>query len=167
MSESKLKQKKVLALYAEGINQLDEVLKSLSESDIDLSRDQGKWTIRQIIHHIADVEDIWKTCIKAALGNPDCTVDLSWYILDNKCAEPLDYAHKPIGDAIELFSVTRRHIVELVNHLPGAWERSFTVIWRDMPDAVAYKVGDAIGFQDIHLEGHIKQIRETREKHGI
>lgn len=167
MSEQASKQEKVLARYAEGVNQLDEVLAGLSESDFDLSRDQGKWTIRQIVHHIVDVEDIWKTCIKAGLGNPGCTVNLKWYIVDNKCAGPLDYAHRPITDAVELLRAIRHHIVELVSHLPGAWEQSFTTTFSDSPEGKTFKVGEVIGFQDTHLEGHIKQIRKTREKHGI
>jgi hypothetical protein len=167
MSEQASKQEKALARYAEGVIQLDEVLAGLSESGLDLSRDQGKWTIRQIVHHIVDAEDIWKTCIKAALGNPGCTVDLNWYIIDNKCAEPLDYARRPITDSVELFGATRRHIVELVNYLPHAWERSFTITRSDIPDGKTFKVGNVIGFQNAHLERHIKQIQKTREKHGV
>jgi hypothetical protein len=167
MSGQASKQEKALARYAGGVNQLDEVLAGLSQSGFDLSRDQGKWTIRQIVHHIVDAEDIWKICIKAALGNPGCTVDMNWYIIDNKCAEPLDYAHRPITDGVELFRAARRHIVELVNHLLGAWDQSFTTTWSDSPEGKTFKVGDVIGFQNLHLGRHIKQIRETRKKHGV
>jgi len=167
MSEQASKQEKALTRYAEGVNRLDEVLAGLSESDFDLFRDQGKWTIRQIVHHIVDAEDIWETCIKAALGNPGCTVDLNWYIIDNKCAEPLDYAHRPITVSLELFRATRRHIVELVNYLPAARERSFTITRSDIPKGKTFEVGGVIGFQNLHLARHIKQIRETREKHGV
>jgi hypothetical protein len=167
MSEQASIQEKALARYAEGINQLDEVLAGLSESDFDLSRDQGKWTIRQIVHHIVDAEDTWETFIKAALGNPGCTVDMNWYIIDNKCAQPLDYTHRPITDGVELFRAIRRHIVELVNYLPGARERSAAVSWSGIADGKTFKVGDVIGFQNDHLEHHVKQIRETREKHGV
>lgn len=167
MSEQAAIQEKALAGYAEGVNRLDEVLAGLSESDLDRSRDQGKWTIRQIVHHIVDAEDIWKIFIKASLGNPGCTVDTSWYIIDNKCAGPLDYAHRPITEAVELFRAIRRHILELVNYLPDAWEKSFIVTWSGAADGKTFKVGDVIGIQNAHLEGHIKQIRQTREKHGV
>ncbi|UCH95075.1 MAG: DinB family protein [Candidatus Aminicenantes bacterium] len=161
------KQEKALNRYAEGVVELDAVLEVLSESHLDLSRGQGKWSIREIVHHIADAEDIWKTCIKAALGNPGCTVDLNWYIIDNKCAGPLDYARRPITDAVDLFKATRRHIVELITHLADAWNQSFTITRSDLPEGKTFKVGDVISFQNLHLRRHIKQIRETREKHGI
>lgn len=170
MTEEKQKQKqeKDIGKYAEGVEQLAAALEGLSESDLDLSRAPGKWTIRQIVHHIADAEDIWKMCIKAALGNSGCRIDMNWYIVDNKCAEPLDYAHRPITEAVELFNVTRRHVVELVNHLPGAWNRTFTVTWSDQPmEGKIFTVDDVIRFQNLHFLRHIKQIRETRQEHRI
>lgn len=170
MTEEKHKQKqeKDITKYAEGVEQLAAALEGLSEADLDLSRAPGKWTIRQILHHIADAEDIWKMCIKAALGNSGCRVDLNWYIVDNKCAEPMDYAHRPITDAVELFNATRRHVVELVKYLPDAWNRTFTVTMSALPpEGKTFAVGDVIRFQNLHFSRHIKQIRETRQEHGI
>ena len=161
------KQEKAIAKYAEGVRELAGVLQGLAEAQLDLCREPGKWSIREIVHHIADAEDIWKTCIKATLGNPGCTVDLSWYIVDNKCAGPLDYTHRPLGDAVELFRATRRHIVELVTWLPGAWEQSFATLWSDGVERKTFTAGEVIRFQNMHLERHLKQIRKTREVHGI
>jgi hypothetical protein len=79
----------------------------------------------------------------------------------------LDYAYRPITDGVELFRAIRRHIVELVNHLPGAWDKSFTTTWSNLPEGKTFKVGDVIDFQNAHLERHVKQIRKTREKHGV
>jgi hypothetical protein len=167
MPEAVSKQEKALSKYIEGIKLLDDVLSGLSASDLDLARESGKWTIREIVHHIVDAEEIWKTCIKGALGNPGCTVDLNWYIPDNKCAEPLDYRHRPIEDGIALFGATRRHVIELLKHIPDAWNQSFTITRDDIPKGKTFNIGDVISFQNIHLERHIKQIRDTREKHGL
>jgi hypothetical protein len=161
------KQEKSIAKYAKGVEALDAVLEGLSASDIDLARAEGAWTIRQIVHHIVDAEDIWETCIKAALGNPGCKIDLNWYIIDNKCAGPLDYAHRPIAEALELFRAIRRHIVEMVKFLPGAWNTPFTAIFSNKPEGFPFTVADVIGFQNLHLLRHIQQIRESRKKHGI
>jgi len=167
MSNQELTQEKTLETYADGFNQLAEALKGLTDSHLDLSRDKGKWSIRQIVHHIVDVEDIWKTCIKGALANPGCTIDMTWYIVDNKCAGPLDYAHRPIAETIDLFKAMRHHVVEFMNNLPNTWETNFTTIWSNQPNGLALNVGGLIAFLCTHLEGHINQIRETREKHNI
>jgi len=158
-------QEEIIGQYAAGSEQLDATLEGLSESDLDLSRADGKWTIRQIVHHIEDVEDIWETGIKAALGNSGCTFNFNWYIPDNKCAEPLDYANRPITDAVELFKALRRHIVQMVNHLPGAWERYVIFTHGDLVKEKKFTVGDVIEWQIRHLLLHIEQIRETRKVH--
>jgi hypothetical protein len=159
-------QEEIIEQYAAGSDQLDAALEGLSESDLDLSRSDGKWTIRQIVHHIADAEDIWETGIKAALGNSGCTFNFNWYIPDNKCAEPLDYANRPIMDAVALFKVIRRHVVEMVKHLPGAWERYVVFTHGGLLNKKKFTVGDVIEWQIRHLLLHIEQIRETRKIHG-
>jgi len=168
MSKQNPEKEKLIAAYAAGTEQLDTALEGLSESQLDLSRAEGKWTIRQIVHHIGDAEEIWGTVIKAALGNSGCTFDISWYIPDNKCAVPLDYAARPIHDAVELFRAVRRHIAVMVKHLPDARERSVLLARNnDKLQDKTFKVEEIINWQNRHLEIHIKQIRETRELHGI
>jgi uncharacterized damage-inducible protein DinB len=156
----------IIGQYAAGSEQLDTALEGLSESDLDLSRAQGKWTIRQIVHHIADAEDLWETGIKAALGNSGCAFDFNWYIPDNKCAEPLDYANRPITDAVELFKAIRSHVVQMINHLPNAWERYIIFTHGDLVKEKKITVGELIEWQVRHLLLHIEQIRDTRKVHG-
>ncbi len=159
-------QEEIIGQYVAGSEQLDAALEGLSESDLDLSRAQRKWTIRQIVHHIADAEDLWETGIKAALGNSGCTFDFNWYIPDNKCAEPLDYARRPITNGVELFKVIRRCVVEMVKHLPDAWERYIIFTHVDLVKEKKFTVGEVIEWQVRHLLLHIEQIRETRKVHG-
>lgn len=167
MSEQTQTREEIIAQYAAGSEQLNNALEDLSESDFDVSRAEGKWTIRQIIHHIVDAEDIWETCLKAGMGNSGCIFDFSWYIPDNKCAEPLDYANRPISLAVESFNATRRYIVELVKHLPDAWERYILFTHGDIMKEKKFMIGDIIGWQIRHLQIHIDQVRETRKVNGI
>jgi hypothetical protein len=69
----------VLTRYAEGPEQLERALAGLDELGLDASRSPGAWTVRQIVHHIVDGDDIWKLCIKSALGNEDGEFTLAWY----------------------------------------------------------------------------------------
>jgi len=167
MAKQEKKQEERIVRYLAGIEELDAVLQGLSEAGLDLSRAEEKWTIRQIVHHIVDAEDIWETGIKAALGNSGCFFNFSWYISDNKCAEPLDYARRPLGNGVELFKIVRPHVVELIRHLPGAWERYLIVKRPEIPDGKKFTVADIIDWQILHLSIHIKQVRKTRAKHGI
>jgi uncharacterized damage-inducible protein DinB len=118
----------IITQFESGPEQLDSALSDLTESALNLARSEGKWSIRQIVHHIADAEDLWKMCIKAAAGNPGCTFDMSWYIPDNKWAHPLEYATRPIAGALQLFHASRRQILELIQHVPDAWEKRLTLV---------------------------------------
>lgn len=168
MLEQKKDPETLMAAYEAGKEQLDAVLEGLTESQLDLSRAEGKWTIRQILHHIWDCETIWETIIKAALGNPGCTYDMRWYIRDNKCAVPLDYANRPVDDAVKLFNALRPYMANLIKHLPNAFERSISLVLNsDEYQEKQLSVGQMLDWQVMHLDIHLKQIRDTREVHGI
>ena len=123
----------ILAQYVAGPEDLERALEGLDASDLDTAREPDKWTIRQIVHHIVDGDDIWKTCLKAALGNPGCVYHLDWYDQES-WVEQLDYAGRELDTALALFRANRRHVAELIEHLPDAWGRAATVTWGLLPD---------------------------------
>lgn len=153
--------------FSDGITQLDEVLEGLSDSELDISRSKGKWTIRQIAHHIAEFEDLYKMAIKAALGNPGCTFNFDWYIADNKWAAPLWYNTRPITIAMEIFRISRQQVLELINFVDNAWEKPIYISHQSMPEKMKFTVKKIIKWQVLHLEMHIKQIKDTRKTHGL
>ena len=61
----------ILARYIDGVAQLEAAIVGLTESDLDIAQAAGRWTIRQIVHHVIDGDDLRKVCIKAALGNSE------------------------------------------------------------------------------------------------
>jgi hypothetical protein len=158
--------KEIVARYASGIQAVDDAVIGLTENDLDLARAEEKWTIRQIVHHIADAELLWEVAIKSALGNCGCLFDASWYIIDNKWAEPLHYTTRPINGAIELFKAIRHQMLELLEYVPGAWSM-YVLFHRANPDeANKWTVGDIVTWQSRHVMIHVEQILETRQVHG-
>lgn len=167
MTDTKQSPEEVLKKFMNGIEQLDQALKDVTGSHLDLARAPGKWTIRQIVHHIADSEEVWKMAIKAALGNPGCTFDFSWYILDNKWGVPLKYESRPITEDISIFKAARGQVVELINHVDQPWEKNMILVHKDVKEEQEYLVTGMINWQIQHLQMHVDQILETRKVHGI
>ena len=60
--------KAVIARYIEGPTLLERALSGISKDQLDLVPVKGGWSIRQIVHHITDGDDLWKICIKRAFG---------------------------------------------------------------------------------------------------
>jgi uncharacterized damage-inducible protein DinB len=155
-----------LALYADGPAQLEAVLMGLTESDLNLARTSDSWTIRQIVHHLADGDDLWKTCIKAALGNSEGLFSLQWYWdkPQTEWAENWKYADRSIEASLALLRANRRHIAELVQQTPNAWEKSIRLKWPEGEEE-RITIGEVLEDQASHVVGHINDIRMIRQAH--
>jgi uncharacterized damage-inducible protein DinB len=157
----------IVARYAEGPAQLEQALAGLQDADLDAAPVQGGWTIRQIVHHIADGDDLWKVGIKAALGNEQGEFTLEWYwvVPQDTWAERWAYAGRPIDASLALFKATRAHVTQLLAHVPDGWSRSITVR-KPSGEATRLTVGAVVEMQADHLQHHLRRIRAIREERG-
>jgi len=74
-----LPREEVMALYTSGFARLAASLSGLSESDLGVSIAPGEWTIRQIVHHLADAEDMFSMALKMAFGAPGSVFTFDWH----------------------------------------------------------------------------------------
>jgi hypothetical protein len=157
-----------LTQYADGPAQLEAVLIGLTESDLNLAQTIDTWTFRQIVHHIVDGDDIWKTCIKAALGNPEGLFSLQWYWdrPQAEWAENWRYANRAIEPSLALFRANRHHIVELAQQTPNAWEKSIRIKWPHRKEE-RITIGHVLEMQTRHVVGHISDIQTIRRAHNV
>lgn len=167
MPDSILDPKVILAQFVTGPDQLEAVLADLSTADLDLAPDPDSWSIRQIAHHIVDGDDLWKVAIKAALGNPNTRFSMQWYweLPQNDWAKAWCYNGRSVELSLALFRANRRHIIQLVETIPDAWERSIHILWPHEPEE-RVSVGRMIEMQAGHAAGHIDDIRTIRTSHG-
>ena len=159
--------KTILARYKEGPALLEQALAGLQDADLDAPPLQGGWTIRQIVHHIVDGDDLWKSCIKAALGNEDGEFTLKWYwsIPQQEWSERWGYAHRSLGPSIALFRATRAHVVQLMEQVPDAWSRTIGVRNSD-GEVEPVSAGFVVEMQADHVEHHVTRILAIRREGG-
>lgn len=157
----------VLARYAEGPEQLERALEGLDEPDLNVRVSQHGWTVRQVVHHIVDGDDVWKLCIKSALGNDGGEFTLGWYWAQPQdvWADQWSYSSRPIDVSLSLFRANRDHVLQLLKYVPNAWQRSIRM---PTPDGQTERVtvGTAIQIQADHAMHHIGQIKAVRAKRG-
>jgi len=158
----------ILVQYANGPSLLDSALAGLSETDLDLTPSTDSWSIRQIVHHIVDGDDIWKTCIKTALGNSDALFSLQWYTVKSQMewSENWAYPRRGLVSSLALYRANRGHIVDLIEHIPGALEKSVRL---DRPgrEEIRITVFDVVELHVDHLAEHIESIKTIRQAHGV
>ncbi len=164
MAEEGTDRDQVLARYGAGPAELAAALDGLSEPDLDLARGQAKWTIRQIVHHVVNGDDIWSMCVKAAVGSPGCTFTMGWYDYQG-WVDTLDFGGRPVVNALALLRANRAYVTELIQRFPQAWSWTVRVARDEVPEGFEITVERALFIQAAHIPWHVRQIRETRERH--
>jgi uncharacterized damage-inducible protein DinB len=149
----------VIAQYIEGPTLLEGAITGLKEANLDTAPPKGGWTIRQIVHHIVDGDDLWKICIKQALGNDQSEFSLDWYraLTQDAWADRWAYAQRSVDVSLALLKANRNHVMQLLEHVPDGWNR--TVRFREPNDEIEIvPVGFVIEMQANHVVHHVKQI---------
>ena len=131
MGERMSEREAIIARYAAGPNQLEAAIAGLPEGGLDIAESDDDWTIRQIVHHVVDGDDIRKVFIKRAIGNPGGKFELQWYWdrPQDEWAKSWAYTGREIGPSLALFRANRDHVVQLLESVPAAWEQSLVVRW--------------------------------------
>lgn len=159
--------KEILAQYADGPALLESALVGLSESDLNMALNADSWSIRQIVHHIVDGDDIWKTCIKTALGNSDALFSLQWYTVKSQMEWSESWAYsRSLDSSLALYRANRAHIVDLLEHIPRALEKSVR-LERPGKEEIRITVFDVVELHVRHLEEHIESIKAIRQSRNI
>jgi hypothetical protein len=158
-------QNDILELFKQGPSILENALADLSDIDLDYAPSNGGWTIRQIIHHISDGDDLWKTCIKIALGNEQAEFTLQWYLVLSQIewAKRWSYENRSIDASLTLLRANRAHILQLLEYVPDGWTKS--VQFRDSNGEIEIvPVGFVIQMQADHVVHHVKRILAIRKE---
>jgi len=157
--------KEVVELFSQGSGLLENALAGLRSSGLDYIPQNGGWTIRQIVHHIVDGDDIWKHCIKMALGNEGAEFTLDWYqaIPQTEWAKRWSYEKRSTDISLTLFRANRNHILQLLESIPDGWGKS--VQYRNLAGEIEIvPVGFIIQMQADHVVHHVKRIMAIREE---
>jgi hypothetical protein len=157
----------MIARYLEGPVLLERAIAGMHDAELDAPPANGGWSIRQIVHHIVDGDDLWKVGLKAALGNPAGEFTLEWYWGQPQeiWAERWAYAHRSVDVSMALLEATRAHVSQLLETIPDGWSRSVGVRKRD-GEIVRLTVEAVVEMQTDHLEHHVSRITAIRQERG-
>ncbi len=149
-----------IARYREGPDLLEQTVKSLRDSQLDARPAGGGWSIREIVHHIADGDDIWKMGIKMAIGNEQAEFDLGWYscLPQTTWGDRWAYGRRSIGVSLSMLRASREHVLQLLASVPEAWNRS-VVVRTGKGEIEKVPVGFVIRMQADHVVHHLERIQ--------
>ena len=110
---------KVLEQYANGSTELSSALSGLSDEQLDAIPVPGKWSIRQVVCHIADFELVYADRMKRVIAETDPT----FFGGDpDTFAAGLAYKQRDINEELRLIESVRRQVTRIIQTLE---ERDF------------------------------------------
>jgi uncharacterized damage-inducible protein DinB len=140
---------------------LEKALLNLSEDDLNRSLTADSWSIRRIVHHLADSETIFCWWMKVALSESGRTF-MQHFPTSNDPLSTLSSPTRPIEPSLDLIRAMHAHIAQLAQRLPDALER-YTV------DSEGGKTtfGDLISIILSHTGEHLDEIEAIRNAHKM
>jgi hypothetical protein len=113
--------KALIAKYDDGYRVVAEALAGATDEQLDARPEPGKWSARELVHHLADSEMTAATRLRllVAIDNPQ----ILGYDQD-QFARKL-YYDRPIAASLDAFKAARRSTVEILERMTDAdWSRA-------------------------------------------
>lgn len=124
MPEHTISDQDILSLFMKGAEKLQAVLQAIPPVEFDSPCEESGWSIRQIIHHIADDCDVWSMCIKKAIATPGILVRFEGFPGNEAWAEALEFKTREIETALSLILAHRRYLGNLLQHYSDSCDRT-------------------------------------------
>jgi len=160
--------KDILSRYAAGPGMLESAIHGLDPTQLDLTVSPESWSIRQLIHHIADGDYLWKEFLLRAAGDPEREFSLEWYwcLPQDEWVKRWSYAGRDLEPSFALLKANRQHTQEMLEQVPWLWDKSLLIpTMQGGQERVS--VGEVVEMQARHVEAHVDDIRQIRQFHGI
>lgn len=146
---------RLIGLYRDGYRAVVEAIHDLSEEEFDARAAEGRWTIREIIHHLADSE--MTAAIRLRLLLAEDRPVIRGYDQD-EFARRLHY-DRPHESALQAFRYARETTAQLLDALTEAeWLREGT-----HTEVGPFSVEKWLEIYGPHAHRHARQIVEAKD----
>jgi hypothetical protein len=141
--------------YRTGMADLEDALAGVSEEELDQPQPDGEWTVRQIVHHLADGEAMSYTRLRRLVADDEPVI----HGYDEPVfAQRLHY-DRPIASSLAVTAAVREASLELMGVMtPAEWAKTGT-----HTEHPSYSVDFWLELYSEHPHDHADQIRRARE----
>lgn len=147
--------KTLIEQYRDGYGAVVEALLKITPEELDRRPAPGKWSAREIVHHLADSE--MTAAVRLRLLLAEDRPAIKGYDQD-EFARRL-YYDRPHEPSLELFRLVRASTVGILERLtPAEWARQGT-----HTESGPYGVEHWLRIYAVHAHKHARQIRAARD----
>ncbi len=142
--------------YKDGYRQVADAMRGISEQELDFRRAPGKWSAREIVHHLADSETTSGIRLRKLLA------EFNPYIHSydqEEFAKKLQYSKRPVEPALKALEAaieTTAQIIDLMSE--EDWKRT-----GEHAEMGPYSTEKWLEIYSVHATKHADQIRQTRK----
>ena len=157
-----------LALFLSGAERLEAAVEGLTEANLDLSNAPGEWTIRQMVHHVADDGDAWSMPLKKAIATPGAPIRFEGFPGNDAWAEAMAFDRRGIEASIGLIKAHRQVMTELARYFIDGWDsRCVVIVDEHGKEVQAVTLGQIISMVAEHLIDHVVAIEGMKKRCGL
>jgi hypothetical protein len=148
-----------IAILAALPENLRSALSGLDDSQLDTPYREGGWTVRQVVHHLADSH-------LQAYGRLRLALTEDWPTItpysEKAWAELYDAKTAPVNLSVDLLQALHSRWTMLLKSLTAEqWERGYV-----HPEGGRHTIAKMVAVYDWHSRHHLAQIEKLRERMG-
>ncbi|RPI34580.1 MAG: DinB family protein [Chloroflexota bacterium] len=162
MTEQPLSQEEILHLFTSSAEQLEELVSDLPDTELDQRTAPGEWSIRQIVHHVADDGDVFSMCIKKALATPGVAVRFEGFPGNEPWAEGMRFNSRSIAPALRLIAAHRSYISCMARDFSDAWDCTVGFANSEGVEQGRMNVGEMLKMLAEHMQEHVCTIEKIK-----
>jgi len=146
----------VIDRFEAGGAELAEAIRGLTDAQLDAHPVPGTWSIREIVCHLMDTDLIAAYRMKRIIAEDRP----QWDLYDESAfAANLDYAHRDVHAACDVFRLNRKTVAGLLRALP---EAAFTRV-AEHAEVGEMPLDNFVRLYTHHLQHHLAFVRRKRE----
>jgi hypothetical protein len=144
----------LIAKYKDGYRAVEAALRGATDPDLDARPGPGKWTAREIVHHLADSEMTSAIRLRLLLAEERAAIRP----YDQEEFARKLYYDRPIATSLDAFRIARLSTGELLDRMsPADWAKVGT-----HPEHPSYSVERWLEIYAEHAHNHAEQITRAR-----
>ncbi len=160
-------QQQTLMVFLSGPRRLEEEVSGLTEDELNFNLEPGSWSIRQIVHHVADDGDVWCMAFKKALATPGAPLRFEGFPGNEPWADGLSFDQRPILPALNLIRVHAEMMAELAAFYANSWGQCVGIVDESGKVVQEVSAGQILDMLGEHLQEHLLTIQKIKQTHLI
>lgn len=158
-------QQEIIDEFTGVLADLDAVLVEVPDEGYDWAEKDGEWSIRQVVHHLAEDCNVYAFIIERGLATPGCKVFFGEFPGNMAWSNLMAWHERPVEGARELMHAHRKYVAEMVGHFPDRWDNTVNFYNEENEKLAESSVEKMMVMLTEHMEEHIQMIKKILDLH--